>query len=113
MVGTGKDNTRLVKIYDRNNASKYEVLPVEIKYGARFTKEEARLQQTKAAKLVSRYFSKPRMTGYDEEKGIIVADVHGKPTPENLALVKKVQSEWGQDKLPLTIEFVSYSVSPL
>lgn len=113
MVGTGKDNTRLVKIYDRNNASKYEVLPVEIKYGARFTKEEARLQQTKAVKLVSRYFSKPRMTGYDEEKGIIVADVHGKPTPENLALVKKVQSEWGQDKLPLTIEFVSYSVSPL
>ena len=71
------------------------------------------MQQTKAAKLVSRYFSKPRMTGYDEEKGIIVADVHGKPTPENLALVKKVQSEWGQDKLPLTIEFVSYSVSPL
>jgi len=113
MVGTGKDNTRLVKIYDRNNASKYEVLPVEIKYGARFTKEEARLQQTKAAKLVSRYFSKPRMTGYNEEKGIIVADVHGKPTPENLALVKKVQDEWGQDKLPLIIEFVSYSILPL
>ena len=71
------------------------------------------MQQSKAANLVSRYFSKPRMTGYNEEKGIIVADVHGKPTSENLELVKKVQDEWGQDKLPLMIKFVSYSISPL
>ncbi len=113
IVGSGKDMIRQVKIYDRSRTGKYEVLPVEIKYGARFTKEEARLQQTKAANLVSRYFSKPRMTAYDEEKGIIVADVHGKPTLENLELVKKVQDEWGQDKLPLIIEFVSYSISPL
>lgn len=113
IVGSGKDIIRQVKIYDRSRTGKYEILPVEIKYGARFTKEEARLQQTKAANLVSRYFSKPRMTGYNEEKGTIVADVHGKPTSENLELVKKVQDEWGQDKLPLMIEFVSYSISPL
>lgn len=113
LTGTGEDTTRLVKIYDRSRTGKYKILPVEIKYGARFTKEEARLQQAKSAKLVSRYFSKLRITGYDEEKNIIVADVHGKPTPENLELVKKVQSEWGEDKLPLTIEFVSYSISPL
>lgn len=113
MVGSGEDTIRQVKVYDGSRTGKYEILSVEIKYGATFTREEARLQQTEAAELVRRYFSKPRVTSYDETQGVIVSDVNGKPTTEKLALVKKVQSEWGQNNLPLVIKFVNYSISPL
>ena len=113
LKGSGKDTTRMIKIFDANNPKKFEWVPLELKYGAKFTEKEAIAQIDEAVEFLNGYFpSSLRMVSYNPETLMIDADVKGKPTPENLALVEAVKANWGKDKLPIQINFVSYSISP-
>ena len=113
LKGSGKDTTRMIKIFDVNDPKKFELVPIEIKYEAKFTEKEARVQQSAAVEFLRGYFpSNLLIVGYNPETLMIDADVKGKPTPENLALVEAVKTNWGKDKLPIQINFVSYSIGP-
>lgn len=114
LKGLGQDTARMIKIFDANNPKKFEWVPLELKYGAKFTEKEARAQQSEAVEFLHGYFpSSLRVVSYNPETLMLNADVKGNPTPENLALVEAVKTNWGKDKLPIQINFVNYSIGPL
>lgn len=88
-------------------------LPIDIQYGAKESREEARSQINKALKLVKNYFNTIQTVSYNEKNGDIVAEVKGKITIENLKKVDQVQSLWKNPNLPIEIKFVSWSIKPL
>lgn len=88
-------------------------LPIEIQYGAKETREVAKGQLNKAAKLASKYFSRVQTVSYNEKSGSIVVEVKGKSTTENLKKVDEIQSLWNNPNLPIEIKFVNWTIKPL
>lgn len=114
LKGLGQDTARMIKIFDANNPKKFEWVPLELKYGAKFTEKEAIAQIDEAVEFLHGYFpSSLRVVSYNPETLRLNADVKGKPTPENLELVEAVKADWDKNKLPIQINFVSYVIGPL
>lgn len=114
LKGLSQDTARMIKIFDANNPKKFEWVPLELKYGAKFTEKEAIAQIDEAVEFLNGYFpSSLRMVSYNPETLMLNADVKGEPTSENLALLEAVKANWGKDKLPIQINFVNYSIVPL
>ncbi|EIB7120616.1 hypothetical protein ABFO97_17290 [Acinetobacter baumannii] len=88
-------------------------LPIDIQYGAKETREEARVQINKVLKLVKNYFKNIQTVSYNEKNGNIVVEVKGKSTFENLKKVDQVQSLWKKPNLPIEIKFVNWTIKPL
>lgn len=88
-------------------------LPIDIQYGAKETREEARVQINKVLKLVKNYFKNIQTVSYNEKNGNIVVEVKGKSTFENLKKVDQVQSLWKNPNLPIEIKFVNWTIKPL
>lgn len=108
--GNGKNSKRIFNFNKNPNSSLSLDLPIEIIYGAKVSKNEAKGQVKKASNLVKNYFPSLVTTSYVEATGSIVAKVNGKEDP---ILVEKVQREWKNPNLPLRIEFSNIKVSPL
>ncbi|WP_459661489.1 hypothetical protein ACL9Z5_001766 [Acinetobacter calcoaceticus] len=108
--GYGQNEKRNIAI---GNAISKSDLPIEIQYGAKETRENAKGQLDKAAKLANKYFSKVQTVGYDEKNGNIIVEVKGKSTAENLKKVDQVKVAWNNPNLPLEINLVNWSVKPL
>lgn len=108
--GYGQNEKRNVAV---GNAISKSDLPIEIQYGAKETRENAKGQLDKAAKLASKYFSKVQTVSYNEKNGNIVVEVKGKSTAENLKKVDQVKAAWNNPNLPLEINLVNWSIKPL
>lgn len=108
--GYGQNEKRNVAV---GNAISKSNLPIEIQYGAKETRENAKGQLNKAAKLASKYFSKVQTVGYDEKSGSIYVRVKGKQTTENQRKIDQIKAEWNNPNLPLEINLVNWSVKPL
>ncbi|MDV7586810.1 hypothetical protein R4552_16920 [Acinetobacter baumannii] len=108
--GYGRNEKRNIAV--GNTISKSN-LPIEIQYGAKETREVAKGQLNKAAKIASKYFSKVQTVSYNEKSGSIVVEVKGKSTTENLKKVDEIQSLWNNPNLPIEIKFVSWFIKPL
>ncbi|MFL9557469.1 hypothetical protein, partial [Acinetobacter baumannii] len=107
--GYGQNEKRNIVV---GNAISKGDLPIDIQYGAKETREEARVQINKALKLVKNYFKNIQTVSYNEKNGNIVVEVKGKSTVENLKKVDQVQSLWNNPNLPIEIKFVSWSIKP-
>ncbi|MEN8973759.1 hypothetical protein [Acinetobacter baumannii] len=108
--GYGQNEKRNIVV---GNAISKGDLPIDIQYGAKETREEARVQINKALKLVKNYFKNIQTVSYNEKNGNIVVEVKGKSTVENLKKVDEIQSLWNNPNLPIEIKFVSWSIKPL
>lgn len=108
--GYGRNEKRNIVV---GNAISKGDLPMDIQYGAKETREEARVQINKALKLVKNYFKNIQTVSYNEKNGNIVVEVKGKSTVENLKKVDEIQSLWNNPNLPIEIKFVSWSIKPL
>lgn len=95
------------------NVSAKDSLPIEIVYGNFETREIAKGQLDKAAKLVGKFFSKVQTVGYDEKSGSIYVRVNGSQTAENQKKLDQVKAAWNNPNLPLEISLVNWSVKPL
>ncbi len=62
MAGMRKRNIAVGNTISKSN------LPIEIQYGAKETREVAKGQLNKAAKIASKYFSKVQTVSYNEKK---------------------------------------------
>lgn len=108
--GYGQNEKRNIAV---GNAISKSDLPIEIQYGAKETRENAKGQLDKAAKLASKYFSKVQTVGYDEKSGNIYVRVNGKQTTENQRKIDQVKAAWNNPNLPLEINLVNWSIKPL
>lgn len=108
--GDGQNEKRKVTV--GNEISKSD-LPIDIQYGAKETREEARSQINKAQQLVKNYFNTIQTVSYNEKNGNIIVEVKGKSIVENLKKVDQVQSLWKNPNLPIEMKFVSWSIKPL
>ncbi|HEN9575817.1 hypothetical protein NQ820_10915 [Acinetobacter baumannii] len=108
--GYGQNEKRNIVV---GNAISKGDLPIDIQYGAKETREEARVQINKALKLVKNYFKNIQTVSYNEKNGNIVVEVKGKSTVENLKKVDQVQSLWKNPNLPIEIKFVNWTIKPL
>lgn len=108
--GYGQNEKRNVAA---GNAISKSTLPIDIQYGAKETREEARSQMNQAQKLVKNYFNTIQTISYNEKNGNIVFNVKGKSTVENLKKVDQIQSLWKNQNLPIEINLVSWSIKPL
>lgn len=108
--GYGQNEKRNIVV---GNAISKGDLPIDIQYGAKETREEARSQINKAQQLVKNYFNTIQTVSYNEKNGNIVVEVKGKSTVENLKKIDQVQSLWKNPNLPIEIKFVSWSIKPL
>ncbi|MBH8386255.1 hypothetical protein I8R13_17045 [Acinetobacter baumannii] len=108
--GYGQNEKRNIVV---GKAISKDDLPIDIQYGAKETREEARVQINKVLKLVKNYFKNIQTVSYNEKNGNIVVEVKGKSTVENLKKVDQVQSLWKNLNLPIEIKFVSWSIKPL
>ena len=71
--GYGRNEKRNIAV--GNTISKSN-LPIEIQYGAKETREVAKGQLNKVAKIASKYFSKVQTVSYNEKSGSIVVEVN-------------------------------------
>ncbi|TPT80273.1 hypothetical protein [Acinetobacter baumannii] len=108
--GYGQNEKRNIVV---GNAISKGDLSIDIQYGAKETREEARVQINKALKLVKNYFKNIQTVSYNEKNGNIVVEVKGKSTVENLKKVDQVQSLWKNPNLPIEIKFVNWTIKPL
>ncbi|MGN2483659.1 hypothetical protein [Acinetobacter calcoaceticus] len=108
--GYGQNEKRNIVV---GNAISKTNLPIDIQYGAKETREVAKGQLDKAAKLASKYFSKVQTVGYDEKSGNIYVRVNDKQTTENQRKIDQVKAAWNNPNLPLEINLVNWSVKPL
>ncbi|MGQ1539999.1 hypothetical protein ACT413_08395 [Acinetobacter baumannii] len=108
--GYGQNEKRNIVV---GKAISKDDLPMDIQYGAKETREEARVQINKALKLVKNYFKNIQTVSYNEKNGNIVVEVKGKSTVENLKKVDEIQSLWNNPNLPIEIKFVSWTIKPL
>lgn len=108
--GYGQNEKRNIVV---GNAISKGDLPIDIQYGAKETREEARSQINKVQQLVKNYFNTIQTLSYNEKNGNIVVEVKGKSTVENLKKIDQVQSLWKNPNLPIEIKFVSWSIKPL
>ena len=108
--GYGQNEKRNIVI---GNAISKSALPIDIQYGAKETREEARTQMNQAQKLVKNYFNTIQTISYNEKNGNIIFNVKGKNTVENLKKVDQIQSFWKNQNLPIEINLVSWSIKPL
>ncbi len=108
--GYGQNEKRNVLV--GNTISKSN-LPIDIQYGAKETREGAKGQLDKAAKLASKYFSKVQTVEYDEKSGNIYVSVTGQQSTENQRKIDQINAAWSNPNLPIEIKFVSWSIKPL
>ncbi|QSB53982.1 hypothetical protein I6J48_17665 [Acinetobacter calcoaceticus] len=108
--GYGQNEKRNIVV---GNAISKTNLPIDIQYGAKEIRENAKGQLDKAAKLASKYFSKVQTVGYDEKSGNIYVRVNGKQTTENQRKIDQVKAAWNNPNLPLEINLVNWSIKPL
>ncbi|EOQ64395.1 hypothetical protein F935_01162 [Acinetobacter calcoaceticus ANC 3811] len=108
--GYGQNEKRNIVV---GNAISKGDLPIDIQYGAKETREEARSQINKAQQLVKNYFNTIQTVSYNEKNGNIVVEVKGKSNVENLKKVDRVQSLWKNPNLPIEIKFVNWTIKPL
>ncbi|USP42117.1 hypothetical protein [Acinetobacter sp. XS-4] len=108
--GYGQNEKRNIVV--GNTISKSD-LPIDIQYGAKETREVAKGQINKAAKLANKYFSKVQTVEYDEKSGNIYVRVNGKQTTESQRKINQVKAAWNNANLPLEINLVNWSVKPL
>jgi len=108
--GYGQNEKRNIAV---GNAISKSDLPIEIQYGAKETRENAKGQINKAQKLVKNYFNTIQTVSYNEKNGNIVVEVKGKSTAENLKKVDQVKAAWNNPNLPLEINLVNWSIKPL
>ncbi|GLG81856.1 hypothetical protein [Acinetobacter calcoaceticus] len=108
--GSGQNEKRNIVV---GNAISKTNLPIDIQYGAKETRENAKGQINKAQKLVKNYFNTIQTVSYNEKNGNIVVEVKGKSTAENLKKVDQVKAAWNNPNLPLEINLVNWSVKPL
>ncbi|HHY2119701.1 TPA: hypothetical protein ACV20N_003588 [Acinetobacter baumannii] len=108
--GYGQNEKRNIVV---GNAISKGDLPIDIQYGAKESREEARVQINKALKLVKNYFYTIQTVSNNEKNGNIVVEVKGKSTVENLKKVDEIQSLWNNPNLPIEIKFVSWFIKPL
>ncbi|HFD2162958.1 TPA: hypothetical protein ACF2EX_003769, partial [Acinetobacter baumannii] len=108
--GYGQNEKRNIVV---GKAISKDDLPIDIQYGAKETREEARVQINKVLKLVKNYFKNIQTVSYNEKNGNIVVEVKGKSTVENLKKVDEIQSLWKNPNLPIEIKFVNWTIKPL
>lgn len=108
--GYGQNEKRNIVV---GNAISKTNLPIDIQYGAKETRENAKGQINKAQKLVKNYFNTIQTVSYNEKNGNIVVEVKGKSTAENLNKVDQVKAAWNNPNLPLEINLVNWSIKPL
>lgn len=108
--GYGQNEKRNIVV---GNAISKGDLPIDIQYGAKETREEAKEQLDKATKLANKYFSKVQTVGYDEKSGSIYVHVNSKQTTENQRKIDQFKAAWNNPNLPLEIHLVNWSIKPL
>lgn len=108
--GYGQNEKRNIAV---GNAISKSDLPIEIQYGAKETRENAKGQINKAQKLVKNYFNTIQTVSYNEKNGNIMVEVKGKSTAENLKKVDQVKAAWNNPNLPLKINLVNWAIKPL